>query len=60
MSHIIYIVVEETTQFISHKCHELKNMSLLNVKLQFLCAICHNKCHILYIVMEETITTYIT
>ncbi len=32
-----------------------ENMSFLNVKLQFLCAICHNKCHILYIVMEETI-----
>jgi hypothetical protein len=30
-------------------------MSFLNVKLQFLRVICQNKCHILYIVMEETI-----
>jgi hypothetical protein len=34
-------------------------VSLANVKLQFLCTICHNKHHILYIVTDE-ITQFIS
>lgn len=34
-------------------------VQLSTVKLQFLCTICYNKCHILYIGMDETMYSFV-